>query len=183
MGLLACPGCAGVLSLKTFQPDSAGACLDGVLRCTGCPHWYPIVNRIPRLLLPGPLRPDDGAFRDRWDRRIVEMGLASPAYDPGLARDTAQVQATFGYKWKRLKWWGLEGESAKLMEEWLPPRYGWRDQASCQAFMCARRRLLDAGSGLGREALRMARANPAGLVLGLELSGCVDDAMTHASKA
>src|SRR5207237_2814162 len=54
---------------------------------------------------------------------------------------------------------------------------------SYQAFMCARRRLLDAGSGLGREALRMARANPAALVLGLELSGCVDDAMTHASKA
>jgi SAM-dependent methyltransferase len=76
----------------------------------------------------------------------------------------------------------MEGESASLMEEWLLPRYGWPDRKAYDAFMRTRRLVLDAGCGLGREALRMARSNPAAVVVGLELSHCVDEAANHARK-
>jgi SAM-dependent methyltransferase len=127
------------------------------------------------------LRPDDQPFVQRWkdriDSRLIRIsGDSRP--NPGLT----QVQATFGYKWTRQSWWGMEGESAKLMEEWLLPRYGWPDRKAYDAFMRTRSWVLDAGCGLGREALRMARSNPAAVVVGLELSHCVDEAAILARK-
>jgi SAM-dependent methyltransferase len=74
----------------------------------------------------------------------------------------------------------MEGESASLMEEWLLPRYGWVDRKAYDLFMRTRHRMLDAGCGLGREALRMARSNVKATVVGLELSHCVDEALEHA---
>jgi SAM-dependent methyltransferase len=76
----------------------------------------------------------------------------------------------------------MEGESAKIMEEWLLPRYGWPDRSAYQAYLSPFRTMLDAGCGLGRETLRMAKANRQGLVVGLELSECVDEAARHAKK-
>ncbi len=182
MELLACPKCGGDLLLESFQWADDRVCQDGVLICKGCGQWYPISNRVPRLFPPGPVRPDDRAFLARWGERLERRALAPGRLDRTVATGLAQIQTTFGYKWTRQNWWGMEGESAKLMEEWLLPRYGWRDQAAYADFMLTRSRMLDAGCGLGREALRMARANPQALVLGLELSECVDEAVRYACK-
>ena len=134
------------------------------------------------MLLPGPLRPDDEPFLQRWKGRIDSNRLIRISGDSRPNPGLTQVQATFGYKWTRQSWWGMEGESAKLMEEWLLPRYGWPDRKAYDAFMRTRSWVLDAGCGLGREALRMARSNPAAVVVGLELSHCVDEAANHARK-
>jgi SAM-dependent methyltransferase len=74
----------------------------------------------------------------------------------------------------------MEGESAKMMEKWLLPRYGWTDQKAYVEFMNTKSIMLDAGCGLGREALRMVQANPQAQIIGLELSECVDEAARHA---
>jgi SAM-dependent methyltransferase len=152
-----------------------------VLDCDSCRLWYPVTCGIPRLLVAGPLRPPDLPFLERWpSRRGSRVAASDPAGSRGDAQ--AQVQTAFGHKWTHQPWWGLEGESAGLMEEWLLPRYGWADRAEYERFIGGRRRILDAGSGLGREAVRMAQANPSAEVYGLELSGCVDLAAAHAGR-
>lgn len=180
--LLACPRCGDGLSLEAFQRHDDGVCQEGVLICKVCRQWYPITNRVPRLFQPGPLRPDDRPFLARWGERFERLPLAPGRSEGTVVTGVTQVQATFGYKWTRQNWWGMEGESAKLMEEWLLPRYGWPDRAAYEVFMLKRSRMLDAGSGLGREAFRMGRANPQATIIGLELSGCVDEAVSYASK-
>jgi SAM-dependent methyltransferase/uncharacterized protein YbaR (Trm112 family) len=175
---LVCPACGGALQPTIFDGTDEPAGAEGVLTCAACACWYPVRAGIPRLLVPGPLRPDDRPFLERWGERTRH--LAPSATSP--ADDQAQVQDAFGHKWTRQPWWGIEGESARVMEEWLLPRYGWSDRAAYEAFLSRRRRILDAGTGLGREALRMALANPRAEVVGLELSRCVDEAAAHARR-
>ena len=179
---LACPACRGVLSLDVFERDATGACRSGVLRCHQCKEWYAVHGGVARLLVPGPLRRDDVRFLQQWGDRIGASAVESRAA-LGDASASAQVQGTFAYKWARQKQWGLEGETARLMEEWLLPRYGWRDRHDYVRFMRMRTRLLDAGCGLGRETVRMAGANPGAAVLGMDVSSAVDEAVAYAARA
>jgi arsenite methyltransferase len=187
---LACPACGGALSLECFEPDKGSSCREGVLDCRECRAWYPVTGSIPRLLVPGPLRLDEAPFLARWRDRLGSRAASVSAATPGDAshggpkrEGQAQVQGAFGHKWTRQPWWGMDGESARMIEEWLLPRYGWPTQDAYRSFLRSRRFILDAGSGLGREALRMAKANPAAQVVGLELSECVDAAAEHARRA
>lgn len=182
VGLLACPACGDNLTLEVLESNGDQGCREGILTCGGGSHWYPVTNGIPRLLLLGPLRPDDQPFLHRWKGRIDVASLASSSMGGSSKAGLAQVQATFGYKWTRQSWWGMEGESARLMEQWLLPRYGWVDRKAFDCFMTSRYRVLDAGCGLGREALRIARSNAEATVVGLELSHCIDEALEHARK-
>jgi SAM-dependent methyltransferase/uncharacterized protein YbaR (Trm112 family) len=181
LDLLGCPACGGSLDLGCFS-DARYGCDEGVLRCATCGEWFPVTNGIPRLFARGPLRPNDHGFAARWADR-----LGIPSEDKGplsaaRADGATQVQSGFGFKWTNQAWWGIEGESARVMEEWLLPRYGWPDRDAYVSFMRQRSTMLDAGCGLGREALRMARANPGARVIGLELSECVDEAARHARE-
>jgi arsenite methyltransferase len=123
-------------------------------------------------------------FLGRWAAQAARLGLKElePSEPKSSTSKHAQIQTSFGYKWIRQPWWGMEGESAKIMEEWLLPRYGWPDRSAYQAYLSPFRTMLDAGCGLGRETLRMAKANRQGLVVGLELSECVDEAAQHARR-
>ena len=62
---LVCPSCAASLQLEASDEDSAGGeVVEGLLRCDGGGHTYPIVRGIPRLL------PDsDGGDAQSYDRR------------------------------------------------------------------------------------------------------------------
>ncbi len=102
------------------------------------------------------------------------------ADDPARMRGQAQVQKAFGHKWNRQPWWGITGATAEFFDEWLLSRYGWATKEAYRAEMRGRRAMLDAGCGLGREAMRLASAAPAARVYGLELSECVDEAAQHA---
>lgn len=177
--LLACPECGGELLLEVLEGDD-NSCMEGLLTCGSCKGWYAVTNGIPRLFVQGPLRPDEGPFIERWREKLPQHILAQSPDRPSSGQ--ADVQNTFGYKWTRQSWWGMEGESAKVMEEWLLPRYGWSDKNSYVDYMKTKAVMLDAGCGLGREALRMAGANPGARVVGLELSRCVDEAARHARE-
>lgn len=120
--LLVCPGCRGELVLETCELNEQDTCREGLLACKVCPQWYPITNGIPRLFIPGPLQPDDGPFLARWKDRLPGSVLTATNGKLPAATGQAQVQSTFGHKWTRQAWWGMEGESAKVMEEWLLPQ-------------------------------------------------------------
>jgi len=180
--LLTCPACGETLNLRSFKSNHE-VVLEGVLQCPGCNLWFPIRNGIPRLFVPGPLRPDDKTFISLWHDQMVQYGIEGlDNTDTKSDGGKVQVQQTFGHKWTRQAWWGMEGESARVMEEWLLPRYGWDDSHTYTDFMKTNHLMLDAGCGLGREALRMAQSNPEALVIGLELSECVDEAARHARE-
>lgn len=180
--LLVCPSCQGDLGLHWLQQDCGKSSSEGILTCRQCQAWYPITNGIPRLFIRGPLRSNDEAFLSQWSAQIGALGISDirlpQVYSDGSGK--TQIQSSFGHKWTRQAWWGMEGESAKIMEEWLLPRYGWPDHVAYQTFLAPFRTMLDAGCGLGRETLRMAQANSQATVVGLELSECVDDAARHA---
>jgi len=180
LALLRCPGCRGVLGISTWEGPSESPS-EGLLECAACREWYPLTNGIPRLFARGPLRPDDAPFLQRWQDSLPE-GLARPssADDQERMRGQAQVQKAFGHKWTRQPWWGITGATAEFFDEWLLFRYGWGSAEAYRAEMQGRRVMLDAGCGLGREAMRLAAAAPAARVYGLELSECVDEAAEHA---
>ncbi|MGE5406002.1 MAG: methyltransferase domain-containing protein [Candidatus Saccharibacteria bacterium] len=180
--LLACPACGGQLNITVLTPNAETFCEEGILECRSCQMWYPVTNGIPRLFVPGPLRPDDRGFAQKWSGSMGHLQLDQIVQEEPKEDDKAQIQSTFGHKWTRQAWWGMEGESAEVMAEWLLPRYGWATVDEYKSFMAGRSVMLDAGCGLGREALRMAKANADALVIGLELSECVDEAARHARE-
>lgn len=174
LSILRCPACAAELELRTFE----GAVTTGVLTCTKCDGWYPVTNGVPRLFIPGPLRPSDTEFVSKWHSKMEGIKF-NPA---DVVKDgTSQVQKGFGHKWTRHPNWGIEGETKAVMDEWILPRYGWGDQKTFDDYFRDKKWMIDAGAGLGRETIRMAeRTN--GRVIGIELSECVDDAAGHAAK-
>jgi SAM-dependent methyltransferase/uncharacterized protein YbaR (Trm112 family) len=176
---LRCPGCRGALELRTLEEDARGACSEGLFTCGACASWFPVTAGVPRLLLPGPLRPDLAAFQERWRERLPALA-ARDAPRSEARNGQAQVQDAFAHKWTRQPWWGLEGESARVISEWLLARYGWAGADEYRRFLAGRGQILDAGAGLGRETVRMAEAAPAADVFGLELSACVDESAAHA---
>jgi len=184
MRILVCPACRSSLDIVNFLfNNNQGECLEGVLYCQNCKTWYPITNGIPRLIVPGPLRYNDRSFIEKWWDHIkhLPIGMQESNSIP-LIDGQVQVQAAFEHKWNRQKWWGMVGESAKVIEEWLLPRYGWLDYNDYLNYMKNKHIILDAGCGLGRETVRMASANPDALVIGLELSACIDEALLYSKN-
>lgn len=180
---LCCPSCQGKLELQVFQPGGPMA-QEGLLLCESCSSWFPITNGIPRLLKVGPLRRDDTAFIDAWKSRKPGSWVSRVANHRTAkevpATSQAQVQDIFQFKWKRQSQWGIQGSSAAFMEKWIFEKYGWKDLLDYRNSLAPFDVLLDAGCGLGREAIRMATANPKAHVIGLELSSCVDEAKRNA---
>lgn len=185
LDLLSCPQCRAPLTLEAFLGDSSRP-QEGVLLCSGCSHWFPVRGGIPRVLLPGPLRADDSAFVKEWSAKKPGpwTSRAKTSSDKAASerKNQAQVQDAFAFKWKRQSDWGVKGETASFMEEWIFKKYGWNNAKTYTSFLQDKRICLDAGAGLGREALRMAKASPKSTIVALELSACVEEAKAHADR-
>jgi len=73
LDLLAClPPCRSYpLSLLVF--DEKEEIVEGMLVCTSCNRWYPIIDEIPHML-PDDLRnkKEDLAFLRRWEESVPE---------------------------------------------------------------------------------------------------------------
>jgi SAM-dependent methyltransferase len=52
VGLLACPGCAGSLSIRTADDGHSEPVVEGALECNGCSMVYPIRGGVPRFVPP-----------------------------------------------------------------------------------------------------------------------------------
>lgn len=177
--LFVCPVCKSKLNCKIFEMDKQTG-YDGIFTCDNCLKWFPIIQDIPRFLL-GKLRPNYSEFIKKWSTMLPSPILSNieeiSVYDSAM-----QIKQTFAYKWLKQKWWGMQGSTAKFFEEWLLPRYGWNSKEEYKKSFFDKKICLDAGCGLGREAIRMAEANPDMLVIGIELSECIDEAYKHAKN-
>jgi SAM-dependent methyltransferase/uncharacterized protein YbaR (Trm112 family) len=94
-----------------------------------------------------------------------------PRMTPGEAPDGADQTGTadsFGAKWTAFR--DEDRDTAfGFQHRWYNERYGWADDDALAAFLGGKERILDAGSGLGRDVSRYAKLSQAEVV-GLELS-------------
>src|SRR4051812_33579053 len=109
-------------------------------------HVFPIVDGLPRMV---------------------------PDIEPG---ETSQDKTarTFGAKWEVLR---EEDQQAMIafQHDWYDRRYGWGDENGLSQFLQTKKKILDAGCGLGRDVARYARLSDANVV-GFDLSSSVDRA-------
>src|SRR5215510_14628802 len=122
--------------------------IEGTLACQRN-HFYPISDGVPRLLLPDVL--------------------------------TLAVQKTresFSVKWQRIPDFGFEAASQQVYVNWYLERYGFGDLDGLSAFLADKHTVLDAGTGLGRDALLYGENTP-GQVFALDLSDGIDFAYRH----
>jgi SAM-dependent methyltransferase/uncharacterized protein YbaR (Trm112 family) len=114
---LRCPGCRSSLS---FSADAASADQCGSLICSRCKISYPIVNGIPRLLLP--------SMRDAFRGE-------------GPATENAQVETalSFGYEWHRFP---------EMYDEWEKQFLDYMQPHAADFF--PGKKIFDAGCGNGR---------------------------------
>lgn len=69
----------------------------------------------------------------------------------------------------------------RFMRNWMLEKYGWRDEATFRQAMIDKRLVLDAGAGLGREVINIAKACEKSIVIGIELSDCAVNALKNIS--
>lgn len=176
LDLLFCPACNGKLTLQVFLKKDGGV-KDGLLECS-CGKWFPIIGFIPRLLL-GNYRGNYTGFLTRYRLNHLRNRVESVSDSES---STIQVQRSFGSKWTSQPSWGTSGETRRFMTEWTMKKYGWVDRRNFKRSLENRKRILDAGTGLGRVAIDFCEANRKGEVFGVDLSEAVDAAYLNTRK-
>lgn len=116
---LRCPGCRGNLMLSEDRPDQNQG---DPLFCPACGISYPIINGIPRLLLPG--------LRDA----LLGAGSAT-----GTDAKQVETALTFGFEWQRFP---------EMYAEWERQFLDYMQPHAAEFFRG--KRILDAGCGNGR---------------------------------
>jgi len=170
--LLVCPACHRKLTLDTFSKEN-GEIREGLLEC-GCGEWFPVTRFVPRMLL--------GEYRGDYRRFLAKHGLKHlKNFNPpkGHRSPKTQVQKSFSSKWTSQPLWGTQGETKEFMKEWMLNKYGWGNLKSLRKSLERRRFILDAGTGLGREAIQFGEVCRAGDVFAIDLSEAVDAAYAN----
>ncbi len=122
--------------------------IEGILKCEAG-HSYPIKGGVPRLLLPEAL---------------------------GWAEE--KTKESFSAKWRRIPNFGHEAASRQVYVNWYLERYGFGDVEALRRFLRDKQMVLDAGTGLGRDALLYGE-NTKGQVFALDMSESIDFAYQH----
>jgi len=75
LDILACPICKHY-PLELYVFEEKDEINEGLMACTNCGRWYPIIDDIPRML-PDELRDgkDEKAFVKKWRRQFPEKVL------------------------------------------------------------------------------------------------------------
>lgn len=122
--------------------------IEGELSCASG-HSFPIRDGVPRLL--------DAAR---------------------LSAEQDSTRESFGSKWARIPNFGFEPASRAVYVNWYLERCGFGDLDGLRTFLADKRRVLDAGTGLGRDAMLYSE-NGAGEVFAIDLSASIDTAYRH----
>lgn len=97
-----------------------------------------------------------------------------PRFTAVLKDKTQKVTArSFASKWKAVPSFGKEHETKGFYHAWYLQRYGFASEASLRAFLKSKKLILDAGTGLGRDASWYAKLTK-GIVFGLDIADSID---------
>jgi SAM-dependent methyltransferase/uncharacterized protein YbaR (Trm112 family) len=130
------------------EQESDGEIIAGEL-ISASGRCYPITRGLPRML------PSD----------LVDDG------------QTATQQA-FSAKWARAKSFGFEQKSRSFYVNWYLQRYKFQSIEGLRDFLSTKGRILDAGTGVGRDTGLYAE-NSEATVIGVDISTAIDSAYEH----
>jgi SAM-dependent methyltransferase/uncharacterized protein YbaR (Trm112 family) len=106
--------------------------------------------------------------------RGVPRMLAPELIDAGQ-KETEQA---FSAKWQRAVDFGHEEKSRSFYVGWYLQRYGFGTEAALKDFLSTKKRILDAGTGNGRDT-RLYADNSEAAVFGIDISVAIDSAYSH----
>jgi SAM-dependent methyltransferase/uncharacterized protein YbaR (Trm112 family) len=174
--ILVCPICGSELRLEILSPELR----DGILFCESN-HWYPVMRGLPKILV-GQLREDYSDFIRSYDRWFSSKGL-SLVHKSNEREESKQVQETFREKWMTKDTMGISDASPykKFMRNWMLKKYGWNTESEFEKTLRSRSMILDAGTGLGREVINLAKVARQSIVVGIEFSDCAESALKNVS--
>jgi uncharacterized protein YbaR (Trm112 family)/SAM-dependent methyltransferase len=102
--ILACPRCRHDLKLEVFKQTSGRGIDDGLLQCSACGEWYPIIDGVPRMVVSELKEPlfelYPHFFRANHDvlsARGVPTAQNAPA---STVSKTVKTMSMFAYEWK-----------------------------------------------------------------------------------
>jgi ubiquinone/menaquinone biosynthesis C-methylase UbiE len=148
LNYIVCPVEGFPLKLERNGEVVKGEVVEGVLSCKAG-HKFPIRGGVPRLLLP-----------------------------EALESTMQQTQESFSAKWKRIPDFGFEESSRDFYVNWYLQKYGFGDMKNLKSFLKNKKHILDAGTGLGRDAMLYAK-NTRGQVFALDISSSIENAYHH----
>jgi len=93
--------------------------------------------------------------------------------------DAAQTRESFSAKWTRIPNFGHEEASRQMYVNWYLERYGFGTLDNLRDFLADKKTILDAGTGLGRDAILYGE-NSSAQVIALDISQSIDFAYQHA---
>ncbi len=96
--ILACPACAGALTLQTFRKEGMEI-LDGKLACRSCASAYPLIAGVPRMLAREYLGEVE-RMHPSFFKEHPEFSTGRSAQKKGLS-PKERTQRSFGYQWTR----------------------------------------------------------------------------------
>jgi SAM-dependent methyltransferase len=70
----------------------------------------------------------------------------------------------------------------KFMRNWMLKKYGWNTESEFEKTLRSRSMILDAGTGLGREVINLAKVARQSIVVGIEFSDCAESALKNVSS-
>ncbi len=140
--------------LKLQETESNGSeIIEGALICPEG-HHYPVTEGVPRLVLPEVLEAQE------------------------QASDLQKTRESFSNKWRRIPNFGFEEASRDFYVNWYLQRYGFNTLGGLRGFLKNKQTVLDAGTGLGRDA-KLYGENTPGQVFALDLSDSIEFAYHH----
>ena len=162
LAFLCCPSCGGSLRHDEFSSDRrTRETIDGMLVCSRCRKWYPIIAGIPRMLPFNMIRKDMlSAYMEKYSSHIPK-GLREEA--PEAARLKAKTSKSFGFQWNAFSEIFPEFEQNFL--DYISPL----DRPFFRGKL-----VLDAGCGFGRHTYFAAKYGAE--VIGFDLSDAVEAA-------
>lgn len=172
--ILACPACRSTFKLQVLSAANE----DGLLVCDGG-HYFPITHGLLRMLVGG-LESDYSDFVAR-NKKVLESHRIKLYSELGRREESKQVQEAFREKWTLKDTMGIDDSSPykAFMRDWMLRKYGWKDENGLARELRERRLILDAGAGLGREVINLAKDAKNSIVIGLEFSDCAVNALKN----
>jgi ubiquinone/menaquinone biosynthesis C-methylase UbiE/uncharacterized protein YbaR (Trm112 family) len=130
------------------EEESGGEILEGEVVSSGG-RRYPISGGVPRML----------------SEDLVDAGQK-------------ETRDAFSSKWQRAQNFGHEEKSRSFYVNWYLERYNFGNIEALQGFLKGKKRVLDAGTGVGRDT-RLYAENCPGQVFGVDLSKSIEFAYQH----
>jgi len=132
----------------TVNVEIKGEVMEGELISAGGTR-YPVTRGVPRML--------PGDLADQGQRETREA---------------------FSAKWKRAPDFGHEEKSRSFYVNWYLNRYKFETIDNLRSFLSSKKRVLDAGTGVGRDT-RLYAENCQAEVFGVDISTSIDSAYDH----